>query len=218
MGDALNKVRPGDPLVIPARAYNAFVDAARACRGRELITARNSQTASPTQAGGGTGAGTVLIRNESGADRDRADVLGVAGLAIDPDANPDAFLATPVLTGVVPSEDSHAHRLAILREPAASGALARAVVAGAAPVRVVMNDADDRFAAVEDGDATQLTSATDTGLTILARQSGTGPRWAVVLLPASGSGAALPEGTEDNDYLRWEADTAEWLPSSLLSK
>ncbi|MCJ7544506.1 MAG: hypothetical protein MUP47_08090 [Phycisphaerae bacterium] len=29
MTDALRKVRPGDPLVIPALAYNTFVDAAR---------------------------------------------------------------------------------------------------------------------------------------------------------------------------------------------
>lgn len=35
MADAFRKVRSGQPLVIPARAYNAFVDAAVAERRRE---------------------------------------------------------------------------------------------------------------------------------------------------------------------------------------
>ncbi len=36
MGDDLRKVRPGDPLRVPARAYNAFVDAALDLKRRQL--------------------------------------------------------------------------------------------------------------------------------------------------------------------------------------
>lgn len=34
-GDPLKKVHPGEPLVIPAAAYNAFVEAAQAERQRQ---------------------------------------------------------------------------------------------------------------------------------------------------------------------------------------
>jgi len=34
MGDHLKKVQSGDPLVIPARAYNSFIDVARRFQGQ----------------------------------------------------------------------------------------------------------------------------------------------------------------------------------------
>ncbi len=39
-GDNLKTVRPGDPLRIPARAYNSFVDAVRAQQERRHLFGR----------------------------------------------------------------------------------------------------------------------------------------------------------------------------------
>lgn len=43
MADHMRKVRPGDPLVIPAKAYNAFVEAATAHRAGQSSLERTSQ-------------------------------------------------------------------------------------------------------------------------------------------------------------------------------
>jgi xylulokinase len=68
--DAMKKARTGDPLVIPAQAYNAFVDAAKDFQQR---TRHVGQQATP----GYRSASIVQVKNESGADRERFDVLGL---------------------------------------------------------------------------------------------------------------------------------------------
>ena len=70
MGNYLSKVQSGDPLVVPAQAYNAFIDAAKDFHQR---TANLGQQATP----GYRSAGIVLVKNESGEDRARFDVLGL---------------------------------------------------------------------------------------------------------------------------------------------
>ena len=68
MSDALRKVQSGQPLVIPASAYNAFIDAALDFRQR---TAHIGQGAQPAFAQ----ASIVLVRNDSGGDRQLVDTL-----------------------------------------------------------------------------------------------------------------------------------------------
>ena len=92
----LQKVNPGDPLVIPAVAYNTFVDAARDYLARQQDQAQTRQA-------GARHSGIVLVRNDSGSDRSRFDVLGVAGAVFDPAADLDAFKNCPALSGVTPS-------------------------------------------------------------------------------------------------------------------
>lgn len=43
-GDPLKKVQAGDRLNIPAEAYNAFIDAARASRSQQLLGADARQS------------------------------------------------------------------------------------------------------------------------------------------------------------------------------
>jgi len=71
MSDPLKKVKPGDPLVIPAPTFNTFVDAANDFLGRRHDQFQGSSPAARHN-------GIVLVRNDSGADRDRFDVLGVS--------------------------------------------------------------------------------------------------------------------------------------------
>ena len=84
MSDALKKVQTGQALVIPAAAYNAFVDAALDYRQRASRVGREARPAFRQ-------ASIVLVRNDSGSDRERFDVLGVGVPVVDPVDDEDAF-------------------------------------------------------------------------------------------------------------------------------
>ena len=66
----LQKVKPGDPLVIPAPTFNTFVDAANDFLARRQDQFQGSRPAARHSK-------IVLVRNDSGADRARFDVLGI---------------------------------------------------------------------------------------------------------------------------------------------
>ena len=70
MGDHLKKVQARQPLRIPAAAYNAFIDAANDYRRRQRSTASDPRQSFRQ-------AGIVLVRNDTGADRERFDVVGL---------------------------------------------------------------------------------------------------------------------------------------------
>ena len=61
MGDDLKKVRRGEPLRIPARAYNSFIDAARAQRESAHVFTRMPGP-------GDLPGGTVMAFNAAGED------------------------------------------------------------------------------------------------------------------------------------------------------
>ena len=109
-GDDLRKVRPGEPLRIRAGTFNAFIDAARDYRQRQQGIAQQ-----PTQAF--RDSGTALVRNDSGADRARFEILGVDSVVVSPVDNLDAFKNTVVLTGVTPQQPTHLGRFVVLAEP-----------------------------------------------------------------------------------------------------
>jgi len=151
MAALLKKVRPGDPLIIPAATFNAFIDAAYDFQQRQCsITQSHYRELRQT--------GIVLIRNESGADRERFDVLGVTGTIVKPSENADAFKERVALRGATPGVQ-HAGRFVVLLEPLAANEIGRACVAGVCVVRVRMNDEGHTFAEVKSGQATMLDSA-----------------------------------------------------------
>jgi hypothetical protein len=147
----LNKVKRGDPLTIPASTFNTFVDAARDFQQRQRSAQRTTQRDQ-------LDTGIILIRNESGAERERFDVLGIAGPIIEPVDNADEFKQRVALKGVVPSSP-HAGKFAILLEPATNQTIVRACIDGVCPARVRMNDEAHEFADIEVGQAAQLESA-----------------------------------------------------------
>ena len=110
MAGAMQKVKRGDPLVIPASTFNTFIDAARDFQDRQR-SARCDAVREQRDTG------IVLIRNESGADRERFDVLGIEGPIIERVDNEDEFKQRVALRGVVPSSP-HPGKFAILLEPA----------------------------------------------------------------------------------------------------
>jgi len=95
MGDSLKKVQPGDPLRIPSATFNAFIDAARDFQGR---TQGLAQAPAPAF----RQSGIVLVRNDSGADRNRFDALGIDSPIITPTDNEDAFKNHVTLSGSMP--------------------------------------------------------------------------------------------------------------------
>ena len=151
MASTLQKVRRGDPLVIPAGTFNTFVDAARDFQQRQRSAERRTQRDQ-------LDTGIILIRNESGADRGRFDVLGISGPIIEPVDNAEEFKQRVALKGVVPSSP-HAGKFAILLEPATNQTIVRACLDGVCPARVRMDDEAHEFADIEVGQAAQLKSA-----------------------------------------------------------
>ena len=72
----LKKVKSGDPLAIPAATFNTFVDAAQDFLRCQRSIARTPTADRPPFE-------TVLLKNASGADRGRFDVLGIDGPLFD---------------------------------------------------------------------------------------------------------------------------------------
>jgi hypothetical protein len=173
MADSLRKVNTGEPLVIPAAAYNAFIDAARVNqggRGRSV------------GAGGAEAVSTLVpVRNDSGADRARFEVLGISGTVFTPTGDMAAFQNYPVLTGVMPTA-AHAGAFVVLVGPIAAGALGLGLVAGIVPVQINVTRTDHRTAEATNGDPTKLTSSATGSAQLLYAAAATGTQWMYVRL------------------------------------
>jgi len=176
VGDDFRKVRTGEPLRIPARAYNAFLDAAIANRAREREVGRQPARESLDR-------GVALVRNESGGAVDRFGVLGVSGPLIDPEDNERAFAERVALRGVAPSAASHRGRFVLTLEPIAESAIGRALAVGVCPAMVVAPaGASPRYADIDDGETGHLLGGESGTACVLWREEGDGPRWALVRL------------------------------------
>lgn len=151
MSGHFKKVQSGDPLVIPASAYNAFVDAAEAHRrSRRVLRQPPTDDRRPAE--------VVLVRNSSGSDVGRFGILGIDGVVIGPDINEAEFASHWALDGDTPTASDHRGRFVVTLEPIATGKIGRATVRGVVPVNLSLTNDTDRFADVKDSDATQLQS------------------------------------------------------------
>jgi len=174
MGE-LKKVQSGSPLVIPAQTFNAFIDAARDYQDRQLGQQRTALSSS-------NDSGMVLLKNISGADRARFEILGINTPLIQPADNLDQFVNRPALSGVTPTAANHWGKFGVLAEPIRNGALGEAWVSGVCPVKIDIANANHWHADIADGSAAYLKSSGGGAAQILWKDSGTGVRWAVVRL------------------------------------
>jgi hypothetical protein len=177
MADVLRKVQRGEPLIIPANTYNAFVDAAQDYQRRKL-SRQSTSLSSPRDAD------VVLVKNNSSADVARFGILGIDTPVIDPAANEDEFKNRVALAGVTPVENTHEGKFVVLAEPIASGKIGRAYAAGVCPVKIDVPDENTeyRFAEIADGVADNLKANHYGSAAILWREGGTGAQWAVARL------------------------------------
>ena len=192
------KVNPGDKLAYPAGFYNEQVDAIRWIKGQQLPQGRGSLREVHD-------AGIVLIRNDSAATIDRFGILGITGVMIDEDTNPEQFKARIALTGDDPATADHFGKFAIAQQPIAADKMGLAVISGISVVQLNVADADHQFADVTDGDASELTTVAHGGAEILWQEAGTGTgKWAVVRIgrrvgPASHIFAQVNGAVADSD-------------------
>lgn len=172
-GDVLKKVKSGDPLRIPAQTFNTFIDVAKDFNSRKMCGGQFAQREfSPS--------GVVLVKNNSGSDCDRFNVLGIDGLVFTPTDSLESFKNKVAFKGVTPSQAAHIGKFVILQEPIKAGEIGSAWITGFCPVQVDMINANHRFADIADGDSAALRSSSAGAAQILWVESGTGIKWAAV--------------------------------------
>ncbi len=185
MTDSLKKVKSGDRLQIPAQAYNAFVDAALDFRSRQ----HNVKT---PPAGGWSSSGSVKIKNISGTDVGRFQVLGIDGVVFDPQAALQAFQSETIFTGNIPSLANHSGgRFVICAGPIPNGTIASAWASGICPVQVEITSESHACAEIVEGLVSNLTSVEGGSCQILWKEAGTGLKWALVRFGGSGGSESV---------------------------
>jgi hypothetical protein len=194
MTTGLNKVQPGMPLQIPAKTYNAFVDAARDHQQRQMSTSADAQRDKDPS-------NIVLVKNESGADRARFDILGVTGPIFSRADNAATFQDRIALRGVTPTSE-HVGRFVVLVDAIPNGTIGRAYVSGACLTRVRMLDEAHALADVDDGSAAQLASSEAGAASLIwvepiAERADPSIAWAVIRF--GGGGGASGGGATSND-------------------
>lgn len=180
----LEKVQSGQPLVIRAGDYNAMIEAARDFRRRQ-----QSQSWWPSL----PGETFVRIKNNTGANRGRFEVVGLGDPLFDPATAEDAFKDQLAFIGQMPTID-HEGKFAILLEPVPAGKLGRACLFGVCPTQIIITDEAHAFADIYPSVTATLYGAESGAAQILWKQSGTGLKWAMVRIGSPG-GAAPSAGT-----------------------
>jgi hypothetical protein len=181
MGDELQHVSSRDPLRIPAARANAWTDAAIDFRRR-----RNSRPGGALGGAAGADRCTVLVRNDSGEDVERFDVLGLGDAWPSPDDNEVEFLAGAIFKGALPSVATHAGRFCVVTDALLKDEIGLAVIGGIVPVYVNVLAAGDLWADVSDGEHGNLKStksgATGGAQLLYKSAAGTGVMWCLARL------------------------------------
>ncbi len=164
MGDTFKKVQSGDPLRIPAETFNTFIDAARDFKARRQSRTRESRFDIRQT-------GIIPVKNNSGADRNRFDILGIDRPIFTPDDSLTSFQNQVALVGVTPTEADHFGKFVVLLEPLRAGAIGQACVSGLCVVRLCVEDASHKFADVDDSNPAALRSGSGGAAFILWKET-----------------------------------------------
>ncbi len=193
----LKHVQSGQPLRIPAKDWNAIIDATRAHYEHQANVASNKPASLGTLS-----TGIIYVKNASGTDQDRFAVLGIDTPIILPDessgGHEEEFKRQVALSCVMPVVPTHSGKFVILAEPLADGAIGRAYIDGVCVVRLrVPNEQNQGTQAdIVDDDSTVLEVASGGGgggaAQVIWREevtSSPGECWAIVRLgPATRDG------------------------------
>lgn len=179
-GDSLRRVQAGDRAQIPADAYNAFLDVVRDRRAAAFDGGAGAVRIPPHPPA------TVLARNDTGGDLDRFAVVALGAPAVAHADDETEFFRRPNLAADAPEGGEAV--FGVLLEPAADGAFAPAQVSGVCPVRVNVTDEAHTHASPVAGDTEMLGSGA-AGVPVLWKESGTGTKWAYVLLGTTAAAA-----------------------------
>jgi hypothetical protein len=188
---------PGQPLRLSASGHNQLLALVDAWTKGEL--GRGGRAPQPPRAG------TVLVRNDTGADRDLFEIVALSEPIFGPDDNLSEFQFRFAFKGVVPDLD-HFGCFAVLQEPVAAGKIGRAMVEGLTPVQIRTEAGEEQIAfagicGVPGGECQFLRSSWRGDAQILYRKSGVGLQWGIVRLgarPSLGFGAVVELYAEDH--------------------
>jgi hypothetical protein len=216
------KVSSGQPLKIPAAAFNAFVEAANAHQSSQHAQSSDARSAPAP-------GGMMSIRNDTGIPRDRFSVIGIDTPLISPADNPQVWQDHLVFRGSSAQTEVHKNRYGILQEPIAAGAIGRVLVSGVSIARIFVKDVVHDHARIAAG---TLETAQSGSAQIIWKEPGLGDRWAVIRIPIESSsggpgemartsvwanatgqiadGAALA-ATQDNQVLLRVSGKLTWL-------
>ncbi len=213
--DNLRKVQSGQKLEIHATTFNSFVDAARDFKERQRDRRSQPEPYFPDS-------GIILVANNSGADRNRFDVLGVTQPIIAPEANLIEFKRRPTFRGVRP-EAQHKCRFVVLLEPVKANKIARAVIAGVTIVRLKVDDPLDTCCDIQPKKCDYLKSSIDGSAQILWKQKNSGVCWAIVRLgnccelDDSSSSSSWSDSSSDSESSSSPSDSSSPESSSSES-
>lgn len=191
---SIRHVKRGDAFQLKAADFNLIADSANAHQARMFSKDRH---------GARLGGATVLIENDSGADVDRFGVLAISDVLVSPTDNLVEFQQAPALQGITPVT-GYEGRFAVAADPIADEAIGYGFVAGTCCVQISVTDADCYYAEILNSDAAKLGTHPAGTAQILWKESGTGTKWAVVLL---GGGANRPvlaktqEAAQADEYI-----------------
>jgi hypothetical protein len=179
-----DKVFAGEKVTsrnLKARLWNQFVESSDPSR---LSTAGGIP-------GGILPNGVLLVRNDSGSDRDRFEVLGLGDPLYDTTDNEDEFKNNASFEGETPTAD-YVNKWAILQEPLPNGKIGRAMAIGASRVMLDINATGDSYAKLK-ASAYELDSTADASAAeavIIWKESGTGTgKLAQIVFPISSAAA-----------------------------
>lgn len=217
MGDAMRKVQAGQPMAIPAAAYNSFIDAAADYQSRQQST---HSKMSPT----GPQANRITVRNDSSYDLVVGTALGFGDPIITPDDNLEEFKSRIVLSVVLPTVAQHSGRFVVLAEPIGQNELGQAYIHGACPAFLDVQDETHGYADIT-ADFPLLQTNGGHGAEIIWKQSGTGLKWGILrlskysppsLFPVILSQAGGEQGSSSSGA-SWTYDVTDVVTDSALA-
>lgn len=174
--DPFRQVSAGEPLNIPAAAWNTLVEVARQFDRRRGVVDPGKKLESdplgPTV--------RVLVQNNTGGDLDERSIVTLSTPPVSVTAAPLDFQAAPIFFATAPAATTSV--VAVLEGPLADGEIGRAIILGAAVVSLSVGSSGHGYCGPTASQTGYLTTATSGPIRILWKESGTGTKLGVVLL------------------------------------
>ncbi|MCL2623413.1 MAG: hypothetical protein FWD31_07075 [Planctomycetaceae bacterium] len=210
MKNEFQHVRSGEPLQIPAAAYNAMLDAAQAHRNRRINHAPH---------GNGFGSLFVHVVNKTGTFLRKFDVVGLDGAA--EQRNLDEFRNRIIFRGVIPAK-RHRGKFAVLQEDAAPNMVVRACVYGVTQAVIKADDQQLTWCDIQEGVTDHLVSGG--GTEVLWSDESATYRWSLIRIGGGGRSALFPvrlsrtggEQGDDTQVASWTYQVTDALTDEVL--
>jgi len=178
MADPYQPVQQNGQIQVTARTWNGLLKAGQDYSRRKYGTATGGVLDSKL-----TPSCRIWVFN-SGPELPEFSVVGFGNMPAPPTSRPLDAIDEPLFLATTPTAVGP---FAILAGSLAPGEIGEGIIAGAAVVQINVSDPTHGFALPADGNSAALTSDSAGGVPILWKDTGTGLKWAVVLLGGGGA-------------------------------